>query len=529
MQVLAYGGGSGSHFPGAQRKSKIAPESAAVDPPIRSTIGINLPPSICTRRLDGFYHGRNLLSTTIGASPIKGRRCVVARTATRGREGGEVEGRPILRSLRLGTCVTLNGSGIQLAVGPQPLRLRNHNFGLAHRIMVKRLATSPHDPLGITDSACKNQLVVVSVQYGPFNSYIPIRSTTIDSIGYPRMKASGESSTTKNRLLHASGPHPIPPPNDHKSGDADGENCSRLGSVCLSQNHDLIPSCDTQTHGNQRIGVIGKSKGIDYLLTKENPFVQNSSVLLVQPDEGVSVLVVDRIGDYLPQSTEKSRVLVIPVGARHECQQASVFGSDQYDLAIIVSNLEFQIETNKKKKFLSRPAAAACGGALLAHACARFTSTPDARRRASCATPPYARRVMDCSWACACRKAAARFHARLSRIVSDRWPSSRANWLRAGGARRPLDAALGDSLRGGGWMMISCAWRRPLATGRDSLGAAVGAAVCRARRDVSRAAAMRFSCGAIAGRPPLLRVSGDVVTAGLISSRVWFGPVPGSP
>ncbi|KZV22355.1 hypothetical protein F511_26073 [Dorcoceras hygrometricum] len=68
---------------------------------------------------------------------------------------------------------------IQLAVGPQPLRLRNHNSGLAHRIMVKRLAISPHDPLGITDSACKNQLVVVSVQYGPFNPYIPIRSMTI--------------------------------------------------------------------------------------------------------------------------------------------------------------------------------------------------------------------------------------------------------------------------------------------------------------------------------------------------------------
>ncbi|KZV29166.1 hypothetical protein F511_38854 [Dorcoceras hygrometricum] len=31
----------------------------------------------------------------------------------------------------------------------------------------------------ITDSACKNQLVVVSVQYGPFNPYITIRSTTI--------------------------------------------------------------------------------------------------------------------------------------------------------------------------------------------------------------------------------------------------------------------------------------------------------------------------------------------------------------
>ncbi|KZV57503.1 eukaryotic peptide chain release factor subunit 1-1-like [Dorcoceras hygrometricum] len=146
------------------------------------------------------------------------------------------------RNHESGTCVTLNGSGIQLAVGPQPLWLRNHNFGLAQRIMVKSLATPRHDPLGITDSACKNQLVVVSVQYGPFNTYIPVRSTTIGksrvdrdpiamhtswrsnsditsvtSIGYPRMRAIGESSTTKHRLLHASGSHPIPPPNDPKT------------------------------------------------------------------------------------------------------------------------------------------------------------------------------------------------------------------------------------------------------------------------------------------------------------------------
>ncbi|KZV41826.1 anaphase-promoting complex subunit 6-like [Dorcoceras hygrometricum] len=122
---------------------------------------------------------------------------------------------------------------IQLAVSPQPLWLRNHNFGLAQRIMVKRLAKSPHDPLGITDSACKNQLVVVSVHYGPFNTYIPIKSTTIDNIGYPRMKASGESSTTKHRLLHASGPHPIPPPNDPKTNQ-------------YNQDHGLIHS----TNGN---------------------------------------------------------------------------------------------------------------------------------------------------------------------------------------------------------------------------------------------------------------------------------------
>ncbi|KZV58110.1 phosphoglycerate kinase, chloroplastic-like [Dorcoceras hygrometricum] len=87
-----------------------------------------------------------------------------------------------------------------------------------------------------------NKLVVVSVQYGPFNPYIPIRSTAIGksrvaihpiamhtswrsnsdivsvtSIGYPRMSASGESSTTMHRLLHASGSHPIPPPDDPKT------------------------------------------------------------------------------------------------------------------------------------------------------------------------------------------------------------------------------------------------------------------------------------------------------------------------
>ncbi|KZV26905.1 hypothetical protein F511_38356 [Dorcoceras hygrometricum] len=39
----------------------------------------------------------------------------------------------------------------------------------------------------------------------------------------------------------------------------------------------------------------------------------------------------------------------------------------------------------------------------------------------------------------------------------------------------------------------------------------------------------RKTHGGAAGRPPLRRVSGDVVTAGLNSSRVWFGPVPGSP
>ncbi|KZV30774.1 dentin sialophosphoprotein-like [Dorcoceras hygrometricum] len=129
--------------------------------------------------------------------------------------------------------------------------------------MVKSLATSPHDPLGITDSACKNHSVMVSVQFGPFNTYIPIRSTTIGksrvakdpitmhtswrsnsditsvtSIGYPRMRASDESSTTKHRLLHASGRHSIPPPNDPNCSPYWGLTTRSLWGCCV-----CLPIC----------------------------------------------------------------------------------------------------------------------------------------------------------------------------------------------------------------------------------------------------------------------------------------------
>ncbi|KZV32059.1 hypothetical protein F511_31340 [Dorcoceras hygrometricum] len=117
--------------------------------------------------------GRKLISGDNGA----------ATAAARGGDGGGG-----VRVRREAACAFSLGLGIQLAVGPQPLWLRNHNSGPTQRIMVKRLATSPHDPLGITDSACKNQAVVISVLYGPFNPYIPIRSTTIDTsleLGWP--------------------------------------------------------------------------------------------------------------------------------------------------------------------------------------------------------------------------------------------------------------------------------------------------------------------------------------------------------
>ncbi|KZV54729.1 hypothetical protein F511_41594 [Dorcoceras hygrometricum] len=144
------------------------------------------------------------------------------------------------------TCVTLNGSGIQLAVGPQPLWLRNHNSGLAQRIMVKRLATSPHDTLGITDSACKNQSVVVSVRYGPFNPYIPIRSTTI-GIRHPRCQhlikpTSGHAKQFKRRRIRNTSS--LMPTADHKA---------LHPKRCVSTYQNDVASPSVTGHSNQQL------------------------------------------------------------------------------------------------------------------------------------------------------------------------------------------------------------------------------------------------------------------------------------
>ncbi|KZV34537.1 hypothetical protein F511_21354 [Dorcoceras hygrometricum] len=165
-------------LPGAQRKTKSAPESAPGSNQIYKKTGSSRYAAVDRQS------GPRPESIFLRQSALEDLKDF-AWTETPLHDGWNKsgEGRRVVadgrRVVAESTCVTLNGSGIQLAVGPQPLRLRNHDFGLAQRIMVKRLATSRHDPLGITDSACKNQLVVVSVQYGPFNTYIPIRSTTI--------------------------------------------------------------------------------------------------------------------------------------------------------------------------------------------------------------------------------------------------------------------------------------------------------------------------------------------------------------
>ncbi|KZV37810.1 hypothetical protein F511_27596 [Dorcoceras hygrometricum] len=176
------------------------------------------------------------------------------------------------------TCVTLNGSGIQLAVGPQPLRLRNHNFGFSQRIMVKRLATSHHDPLGITDSACKNQLVVVSVQYGPFNTYIPIRSTTIGKSRVARDPITMHTSWRSNSdiasvtrtnqynqdlgLIHSTNGNHLESPNEGSSID------HQVTIYLHAQNITMFPTNETLYFASQLL--VSSSGGLILILTAQS-------------------------------------------------------------------------------------------------------------------------------------------------------------------------------------------------------------------------------------------------------------------
>ncbi|KZV32480.1 hypothetical protein F511_27227 [Dorcoceras hygrometricum] len=233
-------------------------------------------------------------------------------------------------------------------------------------------------------------------------------------------------------------------------------------------------------------------------LDEENPFVLISSALLVQPNEGVSVLFVDRIGDKLPQPTEKSRVLVIPVGARHKCQQAMP----------------------------PAPAAAL----LLAHHMRAATHNVAHRARHH--------RALAARWIAA------------GRTLVARWPrdcgAMHARWSRvsAGGVERCFAGVAAIRCRivrdGGGTMLRRRleAWRHGLVAGRPKCVEDGARSRMKRRSSSGRPRALvppRFFVAAAAGRPPLRRRSGDVVTAGLIflgfgsglsrAAREVFGPV----
>ncbi|KZV46107.1 hypothetical protein F511_27265 [Dorcoceras hygrometricum] len=193
---------------------------------------------------------------------------------------------------------------------------------------------------------------------------------------------------------------------------------------------------------------------------EENPFVLISSVLLVQADEGVSFLVVDRIGNIYRNLPRRADVIITTVGARHKCQQESRRKRNR--------NSDWNRGRTRRRPTARMNARGTC--TLAAHGWAPLLAIVAGR----------------------CAKRAG-------------WPFLRATMVDAGSAGRR-------------WRSARCATKR--CTPLD--------ARCRAPACALEAHVI-FVDGGAAGRPPLRRISGDVVTAGLNSSRVWFGPVPGSP
>ncbi|KZV15578.1 hypothetical protein F511_43265 [Dorcoceras hygrometricum] len=198
---------------------------------------------------------------------------------------------------------------------------------------------------------------------------------------------------------------------------------------------------------------------------EENPFVQNSSVLLVQPDEGVSVLVVDRIGDDLPQSTEKSRVLVIPVGARHKCQQ-----------------------DRKSKIEKQTPAAAVCGGAPTRPREARDLRAGRAREGTAARTcAPYAQPdlahllrelVGRCMWPCGWTSGDDGRNGRALMALLLRAAANVARrCLLRNCAAPPETLAMAGPSRLRCWSTHAAHWLRAMRAGRATLRAASCAAV----------------------------------------------------
>ncbi|KZV49382.1 hypothetical protein F511_10922 [Dorcoceras hygrometricum] len=103
-------------------------------------------------------------------------------------------------------------------------------------------------------------------------------------IGYPRMKASGESSTTKHRLLHASGSHPIPPPKDPKTNQYNQD----LGLI-YSTNDNHLESPNEGSSIDHQVTIHLHAQSITMFPTNETWYV--TSQMLVSSSGGLILIL----------------------------------------------------------------------------------------------------------------------------------------------------------------------------------------------------------------------------------------------
>ncbi|KZV42894.1 hypothetical protein F511_14802 [Dorcoceras hygrometricum] len=186
IPLLGNHGGSGSHLPARQRKNKIWPGDDQYN------------------RLFTVGGGRSV--NQIGQNNFR-RAAAAAESGGGGDVRGGEEGR---RPFGLGLGFVSKVIKLSRSRTPKnPLLMLNTLSSVSVReSRIQYLC----DPQWFRDTASRGPTTIAAPE-----SQFRTCPSDHDSIGYPRMSASGESSTTMHRLLHASGSHPIPPPNDPKT------------------------------------------------------------------------------------------------------------------------------------------------------------------------------------------------------------------------------------------------------------------------------------------------------------------------
>ncbi|KZV19991.1 hypothetical protein F511_25663 [Dorcoceras hygrometricum] len=223
--------------------------------------GRHLAPTSFTRKPALQKHNRILLVKRIGKSPI---------TATAGHGGGA-------------TAHVGVGGGVRKSHSLKSSPIRSTTIGKS-RVARDLIAmhTSWRSNSDIASVTRQNHLPKTHPVLWP-EIYHTIASS--DNIGYPWMRASGESSTKKHRLLHASGPHPIPPPNDSKTNQYNQD----LG-IIHSTNGNHLESQNEGSSIDHQVTIHMHSQNITMFPTNETWYF--TSQMLVSSSHGLILILM---------------------------------------------------------------------------------------------------------------------------------------------------------------------------------------------------------------------------------------------
>ncbi|KZV17651.1 hypothetical protein F511_25422 [Dorcoceras hygrometricum] len=120
-----------------------------------------------------------------------------------------------------------------------------------------------------------------------------------DSIGYPRMSASGESSTTMHRLLHASGSHPIPTPYDPNTTKTSDLSTRQMGLI-HSTNGNHLESPKKGSSIDHQVTIYLHAQNITMFPTNETWIDASTDSFVTEPVAGME------LADVIPTVEEKT-------------------------------------------------------------------------------------------------------------------------------------------------------------------------------------------------------------------------------